>query len=252
MCILQEIIAWPKPLSPSGIADVLDEKRHVVENVLRGPMRCFFKFNENDPESHVLLCHKSFRDCVLDPNRSGQFLVQSDKPDDLFRQILSRPSPNQADTLHSYSQDNVLGVLQTIYMAMSQLTIPKIASVLNIQPQAVYNMVRGPRRSLFVHYHGGRVDFPLLLALPDFLEDENRSGYFFISRSKLDDLFIQILSRTPFNSHHLPTSLLDVFLAIMLWSERLTVSDIASVLDVDLSVVPDGAPWTTAFIVHHE
>ena len=121
--ILATIITWSEPLSAAKIAEVLDKKVRAVQSIILGPMRSLFKFDHNNLDSPIMLCHKSLWDYLLDIERSHRFFVPSGEADTLFIRILSRRPPSD----HSYSRDDLRRVLAVMVNWRGRLTLDRIA-----------------------------------------------------------------------------------------------------------------------------
>ena len=235
--ILTTIITWSEPRSAPKIADVLGEKVDVVQNIILGPMRSLFKFDPNKPDSPITLCHKSLRDYLLDLQRSHGFFISSKDSDDLFIDILSRPSPAK----RPYLRDDLLDVLTAVMVQDKPTTANDIrSSLLGIQFGVISSVVDGPAKALFDTDSEGNIQLSTA-SLKPFLHDANRSGAFFIqSGTHPDTIFIRILSRKP-PSNPLKTYsrevLMGVLTIVVALENWVKVPQIASALDVAPEVV---------------
>ena len=236
--ILQIIIAWPGgPFSAMNIARILHEEADIVHNIIRGPMRSLFKFKADDPHSAITLCHKSLRDYLLDRERSHEFFVPGDA-DGLFAQLLSRQPPSEVPS-QPYSQEVLKGVLLVVVAMGDQVTVSQIVSALDVAPGFVEAVIFGPAKALFQLNSLGDVEFSTP-SFKAFLLDGNRAGEYFIPNTQLDILFTRILSRQPPSDplySYSRDTLMSVLTVLVVFSWCLSVSQIASSLDVDPAVV---------------
>jgi len=77
-----------------------------------------------------------------------------------------------------------------------KVDIPRITSFLNIAPNTVEAIIRGPAKALFIEDSSGNTEQSgLWLNLWRFLLNEDRAGPFFLSKDTRDAPFIQFLSR---------------------------------------------------------
>ena len=191
--ILASIITWSKPLSSTKIAEILNKKVDLVLNTILGPMRTLFKFDPTIPHSGIImLCHKSLRDYVLAVERSHRFCITSKDADALFTNILLR----QPHRDRGYSQDELKSVLMAMANWPGELTLPRIARILDVDVNLVANVVFGPAHSLFDEAKNGEIQISAS-SLKAFLHDDTRSGDFFIRAEQPDAVFIRILSTPP-------------------------------------------------------
>ena len=249
MGVLRVIICWQEELSIAGIADVLDEETYMVENIIRGPMRCLFVFEDEDSDSIVDLSHKSLRDCVLSRNRAGEFFISSDRPDDLFAEILSRPPP--ADPKCTFPPHALVGVIQCIigltYFRKLGPNPDDIASILDLGPDAVRNVLRGPQRSLFLYEEGGEFKLSQHVFRP-FLDkvEQYRDSW----RTPLDAFFARMLSLPPPSDPRKSFSrqdLMDVLRAITT-CPSITLFEIASLTGMHLGTVENVVRGPQAYL----
>jgi len=219
-------------LKVTEIASFLDVEPRVVEGVIFGPAGALF---EVDTYNMVGFFNSSVKAFLLDVNRARDYFIPRDKPlDFLFTQLLSRqPSgPSQP-----YSRELLMGVLTIVMERGNWVTVPQIASFLNVGPGLVEGVVFGPAKPLFKL--GGKdctyVNFTIPSKFKDFLLDASRAGDFFIPRNKIDSHFIQILSHQPSgpSRSHSQEVLMGVLRVLVVWGRWLTVAQIASSLDVD-------------------
>ena len=192
MGILQIVIAWPGgPFSPARIAKLLGEKVEVVQSIIHGPMRSLFKRVSADPDSDIMLCHKSLRDYLLDRKRSRDFFISCGDADSLFSKILSYRSPTAP--LQSYFPGAVLDVLTALLVKGGHLSVLDIAASLYIDYHFVERVVYGPARALFdVTAEGVWLASP---NLQSFLRDAGRAGDSFIPKTDSDALLLRIVTR---------------------------------------------------------
>ena len=245
--ILRAIICWHRSLSICGIADVLDEKKFVVENIIRGPMRCLFKLDEDVPDSDVRLCHKSLRDCVLSRNRAGEFFISSDEPDELYREILSRPPP--VDPRKSFSRRILMGVLQLLtglcHVEKPHSPVEFIARALDVGPDVVWNVFCGPQHCLFFT---GDADLEIVSeSFVEFLDDPYRSKEFYVEEvAARHRIYTQILSLPPpcdpctaFSRRDMKGVLQTTYIWCFMDEHQLgiTIPEIASVLCIEPDIV---------------
>ena len=263
MGILHVIIAWPEELSIAGIADMLDEEKPLVENVIRGPMRCMFKIEDDNPHCYVTLCHKSLRDCVLNHSRAGEFFIGSDNPnlstlDLLYHEILSRclrGHPSERDR----NKARLIGILRVIIAWPEELSIAGIADVLGEGKPAVENVIQGPMRCLF------ELSFSLVklcrASLRTCVLNPNCAGEFFIGSddpniSTRDALYHEILSRclrgSPSERDRNKAISMGILRVIICWPLELSIAGIADVLDEEESVVGNviRGPMRCLFKIH--
>ena len=189
--ILAVVVAWSEPVSATTIAGVLKKKVDVVQNIVLGPMRSLFKLDASKTNSPITLCHKSLRDYLLDVKRSRQFFVPSADAGILFISILSRRPPRD----HSYSREELIGVLEVMVNWPGELTSTRIAEVLEVDETVVQNVILGPAKSLF-HIEVNKVRFSTSSIRP-FLQNVECSGEFFIRHEDHDSIFTRVLSRQP-------------------------------------------------------
>ena len=271
MGVLRVIICWPEELPIAGIADVLGEETFVVENVIRGPMRCLFKVKDDGKGSHVSLCHKSLRDCVVNRTRAGEFFIghgleQSDDPIlstryALYRGILSRclrgpPSERERNKALSTS---ILRIM-IFWPGMPVASFADITGVLDEEISVLEGVIRGPMCRLFSisNYNVRLCD----KSLQGCLLNRSSAGEFFIGSddpniSILDVLYHDILSRSlrgPLSQRQRnKTRLMGILRAIIWWPEELSIAGIADVLDEEESVVEDviQGPMCSLFMISH-
>ena len=236
--ILRAIVSWPRTLSITGIAKVLNKEADVVRAVIHGPMCLLFKYDSTDFDSIITLCHKSLRDYLLDRLRSQEFYLEdADTPGRLYSQILSHQPPSIPS--QSYSREVLMGVLSIVVERGDRVTVPQIASFLDVVPSVVESIVFGPTKMLFNLGWHDNVDFTMS-SFKDFLLDASRSGKYFVSSQTPDTLFTQVLSRQQSSNPARPYSqqvLMDILVVLVTWSDWLSISEIASVLGVQLSLV---------------
>ena len=153
--ILHVVVAWPERLSIVGMAAVLAEEVHVVQNVVRGPLRTLFKFEGSVTDSHVAFCHKSLDDCLSDIHRSGEFHVPENALDLLYLRILSRPPP--LDPSLTFLREQLVGVLCVVAVWPWQdgLTVRVISLVLDVELAFVENVVRRSTSTMLLHITEG-------------------------------------------------------------------------------------------------
>ena len=244
--VLRAIICWPQQLSITAIANVLGEETFVVENVIRGPMRCLFKVKDDRQGSHVMLCHKSLRDCVVNRSRAGDFFVGSNNPnistlDVLYHEILSRclqGPPSQ----HDRNKDLLMRTLRVIISWPNPLSIAGIADVLVEEESVVRDVLQGPMRSLFTmsSYFGIEL---CDRSLKSYILNRSSAGDFFIGSDTRDVLYHEILSRClrgpPSQRDRNKDLLMGILRVITCWPVELSIAGIADVLDEEESVVGD-------------
>jgi len=205
--ILQIIIAWPSQSSITGIATVLGEEVHVVQAIVRGPLRTVFKLDDSNPDSKIGFCHKSLGDFLLDPRRSGEFHVPENALDLLYHRILSLPLPS--DPSRTFSRAQLVGVLHVVVTfprtPRSRSRLPtgmelfEIARLSNIHFNVVRNIVKcGTTSLLFTPPE----DYNCNIEFYDdsfrrFLLDRDRAGEFHIPQDALDLAYLRILSWPP-------------------------------------------------------
>ena len=255
--ILQVIIVWPGgPFSAAQIAFVLDEKVDVVQHIIRGPLRSLFKFSE-DPDSDVTFCHKSLGDCLSDPRRAGEHFIPSNGLDLLYIRILSRRPPSTLSP--SQYRDLLKGVILVLATWPFQISIPEIACLLDVTPDAAQSVVFGPAQSLFTASSEGLVTFSHL-SIKNFFLDVGRSEDFFIASHQPDALFIKILSRqstspdTGLLHTYSREAMMDVLTVIIAWPRWLTIDEIAIALEIPPTVVRSvvgGLPQSLFVPSHH-
>ena len=136
MGILRVVISWPSPLSATGIARVLDKDVDVVQSIVRGAMCSLFKFDPNDVDSSIALCHKSLRDYLLDRHRSQEFFLPSAETDTLFTRVLTRISP--PDVQQPYrARELLVGVLAVVVACLLWANLYQTGSVLKVVPRPI-------------------------------------------------------------------------------------------------------------------
>ena len=194
MSILQIVVAWPGgPLSASQIARILREQVDVVQNIIRGTMRSLFKFESNDLDSPIALCHKSLRDYLLERARSYEFFIPAGDADVLFHQLLSRQRSTKK-AVPPYSQHDCLDVLTALTVREQALTKDQIKDLLDIDTGLVECVVNGPAKWLFNIDAHGAIQFSTP-AVKTFLRDPERSERFSTSDKEPDAFFLRILAR---------------------------------------------------------
>ena len=252
--ILQVIVVWPGgPFSAVQIAVVLDEQVDVVQHVIRGPLRSLFKFSD-DPDSCVTFCHKSVGDYLSDPRRAGEHFIPRNALDLLYIRVLSRQPPPTLLPFPHY-RDLLKGIVLVLATWPFQVSLPEVASILDVTPSAAQNVVFGPARSLFTTSPEGLVLFSHL-SLKSFFLDASRSGEFFTPSHRPDALFIRIFSRHSLNADadNCGDILMGVLTVIITWPRWLTLDEIAVTLAVTPSAVQrviDGFPQSL-FVPSHQ
>ena len=235
MGVLMILAAWPRSVADvPRIASVLDVSTDMVERVVLGPTKVLFDL---DPYNFVNFSDSSISDFLGDPGRAGDFFVSRRASDTLLSQILSRqPTPGT----QPYPQDLVRDVLMTIMTWPTWLSVHEIASILGVSPEVIESVVFGQGQVLFRVDSHKNVKLSIPEVLVPFLHDARRAGKFFIRSSRPDALFIRILSRQPPSDSTQPYSrdvMMAVLTAMEIWEQLVTVSQIATVLDVDPTVV---------------
>jgi len=222
--VLTAIINWPEPTSITTIAGVLQRKIDVVQSVILGPMRSLFKFDPNNPDSFIMLCHKSLRDYLLDIERSHRFFIPTVDAGTLFMHILSRSPPSD----RFYSQDQLRSLLAVMANWQRKWVLADLAEILDLDQQVVQNVVHGPAKALFHTDTHGNIDLSTT-SLEPFLWDGDRSGGLSIRDEDLDTPFTQILSRPSTNPYY-SDDLLDVLTVLVVRGEKMTKYGIAASL----------------------
>lgn len=207
--LFTKTLKYRMTLSRIASAMEVDRDVDVVRKVVRGPQRSLFMRvggqvgpgGGDDHDVYLLLAGAvgaRWSQFFLDPNLSGEFYIPSDKPDALFFRILSRPPPS--DPKQTYTLQDLLGVLHvlvTMARPLPYISIRKIADIIGIPIETVWNVARGPQRFLFDLQRDadddkdGRLSFyddygfdHTFTGIRPFLRDEKRSGEFYISSEK--------------------------------------------------------------------
>lgn len=249
--ILQVMIAWPFRPSIQKIASVLGEDVHVVQAIVRGPLRTLFKFWESYPG--IAFCHKSLGDCLLDPHRSAEFHVPNNALDLLYLNILSRPLPS----LPSFTREQLTAALLTLALwadptsnvhskSMKMAKIDKLALISGIDATVIRNITQHePTCLLFEVVEDQYIEF-FHSSLPEFVLDRQRSGEIHVPSNALDLLYLRVLSLPPIKNsgwrifEDRPWPIYPI--------ERTTLFPKSNVIPVLESSPPD-PPWT--FSPHH-
>ena len=216
----------------------------LIEGVVSiGPTRLLFRpfhFNRRMQGDVKASPASVLRPFLKDASRSGGSFVSDKSLDPFFTRILSSSSPPGAS--QSKSQDILKDVLALKLVTSLPFTLLSIAAALDIDPRLVDDIVKvAPARLLFsVDWVPDRLVALSTASLSNFLRDVERSGEFYISDVEIDALFIRILSLPPpshFSYPHSRDVLFGVMMAILASPEPLTRFKIATLLDVEHSVV---------------
>ena len=234
--ILFAVFPWFEQLSIAMIAKILgDERVHIVQNIVRGPLRTLFKIQGPATDPRIAFCHKSLGDCLSDPRRSGEFHVPPNALDLLFHRILSRPPPSDPNQM--FSRGHLVAVLRVLVTWPEVCTEGKIASVLGLDRDIVSHVVTPFMGLLFKSSEEAGIGF-LWNDFGNFLVDPRRSGQFHVPPNALDLLLLRILSHPPPSDPALSREqLVDVLYVLIAWPERCTEGKIASVLGLDSDIV---------------
>ena len=245
--ILQAILAWPKNLSATGIARVLDLEVDVVQGIALGPLRTLFKFKNDDPNSEITFVHKSLRDHLLDASRSRSFFILTGRPDPIYFEIIGRRPPGDRKALIG-----IMGVLTKL--SSRWCPFATVACVLDVDPDVVRSAVCGPTRPLFDVDEKNERFFFFDASVKAFLMDQRRAGVLYIRYGEPPSLFLRILSH-PRISAVQREFLMEVLDIVIAWpSGSCTVAVIAAITDVKSGVVRDAifGPMLPLFDVERE
>ena len=198
MGVLKVVMALDNRVKVPQIAPWLDLAPSLMDNVIFGPAKALFQV---DIAGRVSFSTRSFKDFLLDASRSGDYFIPSNKSDTLFLEVLSRQPPS--DPSQSYPREVLMGVLRVVMSVGNGVTVPQIASWLDVAPSLVANVIFGPAKGLFrVDDIVDHVTFSTLF-FKEFLLDASRAGEYFMDDS--DTLFTRMLShQPPLHSNGLP------------------------------------------------
>ena len=244
MGVLSMVIERESQIKVPEIASFLDVAPRLVEGVIFGPTKVLFKL---DSHKNVGFTFSSFKAFLLDADRARE-LFPGEALDTHFTRILSRQPPSHPS--QSYSRELSMDVLSMVVARENWINAHEIASFLDVALSLVEGVIFGPAKALFKLHITSNVAF----AIPSFdvfLLDANRAGEFFIPRNRIDTHFIQILSHQP-SSPSQPYShkvLMGVLEVLVVWSSFLSVSQIASTLDVDSATVKAIVSGTEVFYI---
>ena len=236
--ILTAIIVWPESLSPGQIAGVLDKEVDIVTPIVRGPLCTLFKLDRTNPGSPISFIQASFRHFLQDIKRSHQYFISSAQIDALFIRILSRPL-HSTSTLDTLRRKALVGILTWVMALEHSVGVPHLASLLDIAPNVVEGVIRGPTKVLFELDSDQNIAFstPTFKA---FLLDASRASNFFVSSDKPDSLFIEVLSRNPPSDPvqaYTQDVLMGVLSVVAALGNQVKVAQIADLLDVPSGLV---------------
>ena len=235
--ILHVTIAWPHRVHSAEIARVLGEDVHVVQNIVRGPLRTLFEHQGSGPNPTLTFCHKSLVDCLLDPYRSGEYHVPPNALDILYLRILSRPPP--ADPTQTFSREHLVVLL---YSVVAWESYPWKKDMIPLVPgldNDVASRVISPLADLLLTRDGLRV-YIRSPSFKKFLLDPNASGEFHVPPNALDLLYLRILGRPPPLDPSQTFSrdqLLLVIYVVVAWPEPLAEVEIASLIGMGYDTV---------------
>ena len=241
MDVLTTIVTFGERMNIHEIASALSVDQHMVEDVVKlGPNSMLF----NVEEHRVTFSTQTLCAFLLDSDRSGAFFIPAERRDAHLIQIMSRHTAS--DPLNPRSRDCLLDILAIILpntdpVPEIPLTAHRIAASLQVELGLVEHVVQlGAAKSLFRVDHLEQVQ-PSTPYLKYFLQDPSRSGEFFVSDRRLDPLFTRILSQNPpsdpYSHSHSHNTLMNVLTVVVALRGMLHIHEIASVLDVEYTVV---------------
>ena len=222
-------------LTISQLASFLGIDRGLVEDVIYGPAKALFRVQY----SSAWFSTELLMPFLEDASRSGEFCITERRMDALsIRAISHQPS---SDSL-SYPSDILMDILPVMASFPAGLSIPRIASALEADPEVIKHTILGPSKT---HSGAKYIEF-LSKCLQPALVDAERSGELFISQERIDALFNRILSQQPLSDPQHAYSR-DIFMGVL---TAITNSDriqegltgwtgplLAAFLDVDPTVV---------------
>ena len=237
--ILHAVIVWPEQLTLSGVARLLGEEDHVVQNIVHGSLKTLFKFQGSGPDAKIAFCHKSLGDCLVDPHRSGEFQVPENALDLIYLRILSSPVPSHP--AQTFSRDQLIAILHAVVAWPARLTEVEVSSMLGLDNNTIGRVVSYFKGFLFNEESYARRAIEIRWnSLHDFLLDPHRSGEFHLPPNALDLIYLRMLSAPhPANSTRIVTreQLIMVLHVAVAWPECVLVNEMAAILGLDSDTV---------------
>jgi len=185
MGVLTVVVALGSRLKLHEFATWLNVAPVLVDAVVFGPPKALFRVNDS---SKVGLSNPFFKDFIVDPHRAGEYLISNDQINTLFIRILSR---QPSDSLQRHSQEALMSVLMVFVVYPRGLTVPQVASSVDVDPAVVKGIVFG----LPLFYVWPEGDVYLLSEVKKFLQDASRAGEFYIPPKDLNPNYASLYAK---------------------------------------------------------